>query len=365
MRPSCCASCRWRRSCPIKSVRPRLPALLVATAAGAMNADQLRLQLLDGYCPQIRRSIREEKQVVPQLEELVSRSGSTLGELCGLTTRSVAELLVEVGDVRRFTEGGFARFNGTGRWQPRPRRGPASRSGTATTPAAIGASTRSCTGWRSPSSVASPAPSASTPRAHRRAHQEGGPPHPQAPPLRVIYRRMSATSPPPTRRPPPPAPPRHITARDPAQSRGGRQAERSEPPAASLTAPRRARGFGLEGDRQTHIHASTETSRGGPRMPAHRFTTRHQQPAGCLSAPSCRWALPAAPRALDIGAFRFQRSAAEIPQTPPWLLHAVGVVRRGPQTAPFTAEQACDDVSVGRPRLSDRSTQLRLGLEIG
>jgi hypothetical protein len=30
---------------------------------------------------------------------------------CG--TRSVAEPLVEVGDPRRFTEGGFARFNGT------------------------------------------------------------------------------------------------------------------------------------------------------------------------------------------------------------------------------------------------------------
>ena len=41
------------------------------------------------------------------------QSGSTLGELCGLSTRSVAELLVEVGDPRRFTEGGFARFNGS------------------------------------------------------------------------------------------------------------------------------------------------------------------------------------------------------------------------------------------------------------
>ena len=42
------------------------------------------------------------------------QSGSTLGELCGLSTRSVAELLVETGDVRRFTEGGFRRFNATG-----------------------------------------------------------------------------------------------------------------------------------------------------------------------------------------------------------------------------------------------------------
>ena len=40
-------------------------------------------------------------------------NGSTLDQLCGLSTRSVAELLVEVGDPRRFTEGGFARFNAT------------------------------------------------------------------------------------------------------------------------------------------------------------------------------------------------------------------------------------------------------------
>ena len=55
----------------------------------------------------------EERQVLAQLEALVDQSGSTLGELCGLSTRSVAELLVEVGDPRRFTEGGFARFNGS------------------------------------------------------------------------------------------------------------------------------------------------------------------------------------------------------------------------------------------------------------
>ena len=48
-----------------------------------------------------------------QLALLVAASGTTLDELCGLSTRSVAELLVEVGDPRRFTEGGFARFNGS------------------------------------------------------------------------------------------------------------------------------------------------------------------------------------------------------------------------------------------------------------
>ena len=43
----------------------------------------------------------------------VAAADTTLGELCGLSTRSVAELLVEVGDPRRFTAGGFARFNGS------------------------------------------------------------------------------------------------------------------------------------------------------------------------------------------------------------------------------------------------------------
>ena len=49
--------------------------------------------------------------MLAQLKELVDQSGSTLGQLSELSTRSVAELLVEAGDARRFTEGGFARFN--------------------------------------------------------------------------------------------------------------------------------------------------------------------------------------------------------------------------------------------------------------
>ena len=96
-----------------KAVRPRLRAL------GARNRrrrydppPRLRLQLLDDYRAQIAQLDGEEKRVVSQLEALVRASGSTLSELCGLSTRSVAELLVEVGDVRRFTDGGFARFNG-------------------------------------------------------------------------------------------------------------------------------------------------------------------------------------------------------------------------------------------------------------
>ena len=97
-----------------KAVKPRLAALARRNRRRRYDAPTtLRLQLLDAYGAQIKALELEEKQVIAHLDELVRQSGSTLGELCGLSTRSVAELLVEVGDVRRFTEGGFARFNGT------------------------------------------------------------------------------------------------------------------------------------------------------------------------------------------------------------------------------------------------------------
>jgi transposase len=95
-------------------VRPRLAALQRRNRRRRYDPPtRLRLQLLDGYYQQIQALDREEKQVVAALEALVRQSGSTLGELCGLCTRSVAELLVETGDARRFTEGGYRRFNGT------------------------------------------------------------------------------------------------------------------------------------------------------------------------------------------------------------------------------------------------------------
>jgi transposase len=97
-----------------KAVRPRLAALAQRNRRRRYDAPtRLRLQLLDQYGAQIAALDRDEKQVVAQLQELVKASGSTLGELCGLNTRSIAELLVEVGDPRRFTEGGFRRFNAT------------------------------------------------------------------------------------------------------------------------------------------------------------------------------------------------------------------------------------------------------------
>lgn len=97
-----------------KAVRPRLAALQRRNRRRRYDLPtRLRLELLDRYHAQIKALDGEEKDVIAALAGLVDRSGSTLGELCGLSTRSVAELLVEIGDVRRFTEGGFRRFNGT------------------------------------------------------------------------------------------------------------------------------------------------------------------------------------------------------------------------------------------------------------
>lgn len=94
-----------------RTVRPRLRALTGHRRRSSDPATALRLRLLADYQRQITRLDGEERAACRELATLVTASGSTLTELCGLSTRSVAELLVEVGDPRRFTTPGFARFN--------------------------------------------------------------------------------------------------------------------------------------------------------------------------------------------------------------------------------------------------------------
>jgi transposase len=87
---------------------PGWPPSLLATAAGAMTS---RPRSGSSCSTTTAKLDAQDKQVTAELAALVNASGSTLGELCGLSTVLVAELLVEVGDPRRFTIGGFARFN--------------------------------------------------------------------------------------------------------------------------------------------------------------------------------------------------------------------------------------------------------------
>jgi hypothetical protein len=96
---------------PSTAVRPRLRALAGRRLRPRDPALALRLRLLADYRQQIAHLDADERAVCQELATLVKHSGSTLDTLCGLSTRSVAELLVEVGDPRRFTTPGFARFN--------------------------------------------------------------------------------------------------------------------------------------------------------------------------------------------------------------------------------------------------------------
>ncbi len=94
-----------------KAVRPRLRALARRRLRPRDPLLALRVRLLVDHHRQITRLDADERAVCRELAALVKTTGSTLDQLCGLSTRSVAELLVEIGDPRRFTTPGFARFN--------------------------------------------------------------------------------------------------------------------------------------------------------------------------------------------------------------------------------------------------------------
>jgi transposase len=95
-------------------VRPRLAALSRRDHDRSSDpVTALRLRMLDENAEAISELDARDRETTRELAKLLTTSGSTLDQLCGLATRTTAELLVEVGDARRFTEGGFARFNGT------------------------------------------------------------------------------------------------------------------------------------------------------------------------------------------------------------------------------------------------------------
>jgi transposase len=96
-------------------VRTRLRALARSDRTTTVDpATGLRLRLLADHTATIAALDAKDHDAAGELRVLIARHRSTLSALCGIAERSVAELLVEVGDPRRFAgEGGFARFNGT------------------------------------------------------------------------------------------------------------------------------------------------------------------------------------------------------------------------------------------------------------
>lgn len=99
---------------PAKTVRARVNSLRRIDASGVTDPTvALRLRLIEHRVAMLRDVLEQDKAATAELAELVEETNSTLTELVGIAPRAAAEIIVEVGDVRRLTEAGFARFNGT------------------------------------------------------------------------------------------------------------------------------------------------------------------------------------------------------------------------------------------------------------
>ena len=98
-----------------KAVRPRLARARAPRPPAPRATPPTRCGSAARRLPRnrSRASTPTSSAVSRELAALVSQPAPRSIELCGLSTRSVAELLVEAGDPRRFTDAGFARFNGT------------------------------------------------------------------------------------------------------------------------------------------------------------------------------------------------------------------------------------------------------------
>jgi len=99
---------------PAKTVSARVNSLRrLDTSAVTDPTVALRLRLIEHRVAMLRDVLEQDKVATAELSELVDETNSTLTTLVGIAPRAAAEIIVEVGDVRRFSEAGFARFNGT------------------------------------------------------------------------------------------------------------------------------------------------------------------------------------------------------------------------------------------------------------
>lgn len=96
------------------TVRARINAVTrLDTSATTDPVQRLRVELLQHRIQMLRDVLAQDKTAEAELAKLVVRTGSQLPSIPGIAARAAAEILLETGDVRRFTEPGFARFNGT------------------------------------------------------------------------------------------------------------------------------------------------------------------------------------------------------------------------------------------------------------
>ena len=96
-----------------RKIEPRLATAARLRRTGARSTD-LRLQLLRGYARQERALAHERDALELEIVRVLKELETSLPSLFGLGPLGSAELLVEVGDPRRFRSGdAFASYTGT------------------------------------------------------------------------------------------------------------------------------------------------------------------------------------------------------------------------------------------------------------
>ena len=98
-----------------RTARARITAVAALRRARSTDpVQQLRLQLIRHRTTMLEDVLAQDKAAAAELTELVRATGSTLPSIPGIAARAAAEILLEVGDPRRFTEAGLFRdYDGT------------------------------------------------------------------------------------------------------------------------------------------------------------------------------------------------------------------------------------------------------------
>jgi len=89
---------------PAKTVSARVNSLRRLDTSGVTDPTvALRLRLIEHRVAMLRDVLEQDKAATAELTALVEETKSTLTEFVGIAPRAAAEIIVETGDIRRFS----------------------------------------------------------------------------------------------------------------------------------------------------------------------------------------------------------------------------------------------------------------------
>ena len=89
---------------PAKTVSARVNSLRRLDTTGVTDPTvALRLRLIGHRVAMLRDVLEQDKAATAELTALVEETKSTLTEFVGIAPRAAAEIIVETGDIRRFS----------------------------------------------------------------------------------------------------------------------------------------------------------------------------------------------------------------------------------------------------------------------